>query len=120
MTTQFYTKSKPRRRPLVRALFASNLLFIAGVLFAWQSMLMVIVGPLGWGADHQVPSDQSLNRLIEYPLLVFWAGPAVAVLVGKILIENRHYKTAFGIMVLPLLVFMLMFALYALVPNASG
>jgi hypothetical protein len=120
MATKYYAVQKYSRLPLVRAMFATNLGFALAVLLAWQSVIMPILDPLAWGADRPVPSDVSMARLLEYPLLVFWAGPVAAMCAGWVLMENRRYKTALGVMLVPLLVFVLMFVMHALVPNVGA
>jgi hypothetical protein len=119
MAAKYYAVQKYTRMPLVRAIFATNLGFALGVLMAWQSVIKPVLDPLGWGADQPVPSDASIARLLEYPLLIFWAGPAIAMCVGWLLMENRRYKSALGVMLLPLLVFVLMFVMHAIVPNVG-
>ena len=108
-----------RKLPIVRALLATNLLFAVAVLVSWQWALMFALGPISWAADHPVPHGRDFAHLFEYPLLVFWAGPALAMMTGWMLMQSRRYKAAFGVLALPMLVCAITIVLYWTVPNAG-
>jgi hypothetical protein len=117
MTIRYHERGRYAKLPLVRALLATNLLFAVAVLVCWQSALIFLLGPISWAADQPVPTSRNLENLLEYPLLVFWAGPALAMATGWILIQGRNYKAAFGVLAVPVLVAFLMVVLYWTVPS---
>lgn len=118
MPIQHYEQPKYHRLPLVRALFAANLLFATATLVAWQSALIILLGPLIWAADETLPQERGLAHIFEYPLVVFWAGPAFAMAFGWVLIQGRNYRAAFGVLALPVIVMALIFVMYWTVPGA--
>ncbi len=118
MTIKYRENWRYRNLPVVRALLATNLLFAVAILVAWQMTLMVVLGPLGWAADQAIPSALTLDNLLAYPLLVFWAGPALATATGWVLLRGERYRAAFGVLMLPVLVMALLVAVYILVPQS--
>lgn len=119
MAKKYHGTGRTAKLPLVRALLATNLLFAVAVLVAWQSTLMVLLGPLGWAADEPVPSSRGWENLFQYPLLVFWAGPALAMAFGWMMIQARNYKAAFGALALPLIMMIIIVVLYWAVPPSA-
>jgi hypothetical protein len=117
MTIKYLEHGRYQKMPVVRALLATNLAFAIAILVAWQMALMVVLGPLGWAADQPIPSSHSLGNLFTYPLLLFWAGPAVAMMAGWMLLHAKRYKAAFGVLMLPMLVTALLAAVYVLMPH---
>ena len=59
----------------------------------------------------------ALIVLLQYPLALFWFGPAVAVGVGWVAMRAHKYKTAVTVMVAPVLAGLLIFALYWFLPT---
>jgi uncharacterized membrane protein len=119
MTIKYTENWRYRNLPVVRALLAANLAFAIAILVAWQTALMVVLGPLGWAADQPIPSSQALENLMTYPLLLYWAGPAAAMALGWVLMQGKHYKAAFGVLLIPVLVTVLLVAVYSLLPQAA-
>jgi hypothetical protein len=118
VTIKYHENWRYRNLPVVRALLATNLAFAIAILIAWQSALMVVLGPLGWAADHPFPSSITLENLFAYPLLLYWGGPAAAMATGWVLMQGKHYKAAFGVLALPVLVTVLLAAVYVFMPQA--
>ena len=106
-----------RKLPMVRVLFAANLLFAVATLVAWQSAVLTLLGPLTWATSQSVPFERDLGHLFEYPLMLFWLGPAVAMATASILIQARNYRAAFGVLAVPMLFLLLSVAMYWTVPN---
>ena len=119
MPLTYHEHGRYRKLPVVRALLATNLLFAIAILVAWQWALLYVLGPITWAADQPVPHDRDFIHIFEYPLIVFWAGPAMAMAFGWVMIQGKHHKAALGILVLPLLILTIMLTLYWTVPNAG-
>ena len=119
MPIRYYEEPRYRKLPLVRALFAANLLFAVATLVAWQAAFIHLLGPLAWAASASVTYKRGLSHLFEYPLVLFWFGPALAMFSGWVLVQGRSYKAAFAILSLPLVVMALTFVMYAVVPDAG-
>jgi hypothetical protein len=119
MTIKYLERGRYRNMPVVRVLLATNLVFAVAILVAWQMALIAVLGPLGWAADEPIPASRTLENLLTYPLLVFWSGPALAMLAGWMLLQAKRYKAAFGVLMLPVLVKSLLVAVYFLLPQAT-
>jgi hypothetical protein len=119
MTIKYHEHGRHRNLPVVRALLVTNLVFALAILVAWQMALMFVLGPLGWAADQPIPSALTLENLLTYPLLVFWAGPAMAMMTGWMLLRAQRTRAAFGVLMLPVLVTGLLAAVYVLVPQPA-
>jgi hypothetical protein len=120
MTIKYDTQWRYQKMPIVRALLATNLAFAIAILVAWQAALMVVLGPLGWAADQPIPTSQTLENMFRYPLVLFWAGPAMAMMTGWMLLNAKRYKAAFGVLVLPVLVTALLTAVYFTMPEPGA
>jgi uncharacterized membrane protein len=119
MTIKYHEHWRYRNMPVVRALLAANLAFAIAILVAWQMALIIVLGPLGWAVDRPISTSQTLDNLLTYPLLLFWAGPAIAMVVGWMLLRAQRYKAAFGVLVVPVLVTVLLAAVYCLMPQPA-
>ena len=120
MPIKYYEKGRYSKLPLVRALFAANMLFAVATLVAWQWALIYMLGPLNWAANQSMPHEHNFARIFEYPLILFWSGPALAMAAGWMLMQAQHHRAAFGVLALPLMVMGLTFVMYWAVPNAGG
>jgi uncharacterized membrane protein len=120
MAIRYMENGRYRKLPVVRALLAANLAFAILILLAWQMALIVVLGPLGWAVDHPIPSARTLENFLTYPLVLFWAGPAMAMAVGWMLLQARRYKAAFGVLVTPVLVTVLLAAVYIILPHVGA
>ena len=117
MPIRHYDKIAYRKLPLIRALFATNLVFAVATLVAWQTALIHLLNALAWSADGTLPPERSLDQMLEYPLMLFWAGPAFAMAIAWMCIQGNNFKAAFGVLMLPVLAIMLSFALYFVLPT---
>jgi uncharacterized membrane protein len=119
MTIKYHEHWRYQNMPVVRALLAANLAFALAILVAWQMALIVVLGPLGWAADQPITSSQTLDNLLTYPLVLYWAGPAIAMAAGWMLLQAKRYKAAFGVLVTPVLVTLLLAVVYFFMPQAA-
>ena len=119
MTIKYYERGRYRKMPVVRALFATNLAFAIAILVAWQLTMFVVLGPLGWAADQPIPLSHTLENLLRYPLVIFWAGPALAMAAGWMLLQSHRHTAALGVLLLPMLVMAMLAAVYFFQPNAG-
>jgi hypothetical protein len=121
MVIKYYENGAGRYRklPFVRALFAANLLFAVATLVAWQSAFLVLLTPLAWATGQPVPTEHALDHLFAYPLILFWLAPAMAMATAWVMIQERRYRSAFGILALPMLVFALCGILFWVLPNTG-
>ena len=119
MALTFSEKLRYRKLPLLRVLLASNLLFAVSILVAWQCALIFVLDPLNWSASGQFAPRNDLTNIFTYPLILFWAGPALAMMAGWILAEAKKFKMAFGVLVLPMLLIVVTIVMYGLVPNGG-
>lgn len=119
MSIRYYEQPSYQRLPFVRALFAANMLFAVAVLVAWQSAIIALIAPLTWAVNDTVTFERDFWQILQYPLVFFWAGPAFAMATGWMLVQSRHYRTAFGVLVTPMLVVGLTFVMYWIVPDAG-
>ncbi len=121
MPIRYYDEKLRRykRLPIVRGLFAANLLFAMATLVAWQAALMNYFGPLSWATRNAMPDGRALPFALEYPLVLFWAGPAVAMALAWVLMQGRNYRAAFGVLAIPLLVLLLSMAMYIAAPSVT-
>jgi hypothetical protein len=120
MPITYHEQGRYRNLPFVRALFATNFVFAIATLVAWQWAFLYLLGPLTWAADRPVPYDRNLQHIFEYPLILFWLGPAVVMAIAWTLIQARHYRAAFGLLLLPLLVAFVALIMYLVVPGAGA
>ena len=121
MAIRYYDDGTGRYRklPLVRVLFAANLLFAVATLVAWQSAFLVLLGPLTWATNQTVPFERDLAHLFEYPLMLFWLGPAIAMATASLLIQGRNFRAAFGVLAIPMLFVLLSVAMFWAAPNTD-
>ncbi len=119
MSIRYYEQPRYKRLPLVRALFAANLLFAVAILVAWQGAIIVMIGPLTWAVNDSVTYERDLWRIVQYPLVIFWVGPAFAMALGWTLMQARHYRLAFGVLMTPLAITFLTYVMYWIVPDAG-
>lgn len=121
MAIKYYEDGAGRYRklPIVRVLFAANLLFAVATLVAWQSAMIVLLRPMAWATNETLPSEHDLDHLFSYPLILFWFAPAVAMATAWVLIQGRRNRAAFGILSLPILVFALCGVLFWILPNTG-
>ena len=115
---RYYDKIRYRRLPLVRALFAANFLFVVSTLLSWQFAFIYLLGPMTWAVDRSLPFERDLIHILDYPLVLFWSGPACAVAIASVLVQGNNHRAAFGVLVLPLLVLALTLGMYWIVPDA--
>ncbi len=120
MTIKYHERGRCRNMPVVRALFATNLAFAIAILVSWQLTMIVILGPLGWAADQPIPTAHTLENLLTYPLLLFWGGPAAAMAIGWTLLQSQRYKAACGVLLMPVVVSLLLIAVYLTHPGATA
>jgi hypothetical protein len=112
-----YLDRRYRKLPVVRVLFATNMVFALAVLIAWQLAVLAVLGPLGWAADQPIPTAQNFENLFRYPLVIFWAGPALAMVVAWLLMQAHNHKAAFGVLIVPVLMTVLLIGVFFLTPN---
>ena len=116
---KYHEKGRYQKLPIVRVLFAANLAFALVTLIAWQWALFYVLGPITWAADQTVPVERDFRHLLEYPLFMFWFGPAVAMAGGWALLQSQNYKAAFGVLALPVMMMLITLILYWIVPNTG-
>ena len=119
MPIQYHEQGRYKNLPFVRVLFATNFLFAVATLVAWQTTLMFFLLPIAWSANESVPSERSFVHLFEYPLIIFWAGPAFAMFLASVFMKARHHKAAFGVLALPLLIMGLSLTMYWVLPDGT-
>lgn len=119
MPIRYHEQPRYKRLPLVRALFAANMLFAVAILVAWQGAIIYMIGPLSWAVNDSVTYERNFWHIVQYPLVIFWAGPALAMALGWMLMQARHYRSAFGVLMTPLAITILTYVMYWLVPNSS-
>ena len=117
MASTYHKHPNYWNRPAVRALLATNVLFAAAILVSWQWAIIFVLDPMTWAASQPVPHGHEWIHLLEYPLIVFWALPSLAVAVGWVLIQGRHYRAAFGLLSLPILISALTLVMYVTLPT---
>ena len=108
-----------RKLPIVRVLFAANMLFAVATLIAWQAALMNFFGPLAWATSHTMPDGREWPLVLNYPLVLFWSGPALAMVIAWLYMQDRNYRAAFGVLSVPLLVLGLSLAMFYLQPPGT-
>ena len=116
MPLQYHERGRYRKLPVVRALFATNLLFAVSILVAWQAAVIFVIDPMTWAADSSLPSGRDVWHMFQYPMYIFWAGPSMAMAGGWVLMQSRNYKAALGLLLLPLLMAIVTVVLYWIVP----
>ena len=119
MPITYHEQTRFQKLTMVRLLFAANVAFAALVLIAWQFTLLMVLGPISWASDQPVPSALNLSRLVEYPLVLDWAAPMLAMGTAWLLLQSRRYRAAFGILALPMLVMAITLVMYWAVPAAG-
>ena len=119
MPMTYHEQGRYQKLTMVRLLFVANLAFAALVLAAWQFTLLMVLGPMNWAADRPVPSALDFTRLLEYPLVLYWAAPMLAMGTAWIMLQSRRYRAAFGILALPVLVMAITMVMYWAVPAAG-
>ena len=112
MPITYHEHGRYRSLPFVRWLFAANVIFSGLVLGAWQFAVMILLEPLGWAADQAMPSEINLSRMFDYPLVVYWVMPSLAMMCAWLLLKSGNYRAAFGILALPLVVITLSLVMY--------
>jgi hypothetical protein len=113
-----YLDRNYRKMPVVRVLFAANLVFAVLVLLAWQLAVLFVLGPLGWAADQPFPTPNSFESLLRYPLVIYWAGPALAMAIAWLLMQSHRHKAAFGVLAVPVIMSILLVAVYLMTQAA--
>lgn len=119
MSIRYHEQPRYKRLPLVRALFAANLLFAVAILVAWQGAIIIMIGPLSWAVNDSVTYERDFWHILQYPLVAFWAGPAIAMACGWVLLQARHYRAAFGVLMTPLIMTILTYVMYWIVPDSG-
>ena len=77
MSIRYYEQPRYQKLPLIRALFAANLLFAVATLVAWQSAFIHLIAPLTWAVNDTVTFEHSFPAGIVLPALhdhvdIFW------------------------------------------------
>lgn len=116
MPMTYHEQTRYQKLALVRLLFVANVAFAALVLVAWQFTLVLVLGPISWASDQPVPSSLNLSRLLDYPLVLYWAAPALAMATAWLMLQSRRYRAAFGILALPILIMVITMVMYWAVP----
>ena len=120
MPISYHEQGRYRKLPIVRALFATNLVFAVAILVAWQAAVIFVIDPMVWAADRPLPSGNDVWHMFQYPMFVFWAGPSMAMAAGWVLVQSQNYKAALGVLLMPLLVAITTVIFYVIVPLVGG
>jgi hypothetical protein len=105
-----------RSKKLLHLLMVANLAFAAAILLFWTTTAVFLEAPLSWGTSASIERDHTIKSFFSYPYILLWGMPTTAVLFANMAQRNGRYKVANLIVLVPLMIFALVFAIYHFAP----
>lgn len=105
-----------RSKKLLYLLIIANVAFASAILVFWTTSALLVEAPLSWGISATIERDSSWRSAFTYPYILLWAMPTIAALAAQIVQRAGNHRLATFVVMTPLLVFALTFAVFHLAP----
>ena len=106
-----------RASGVMTGLMALNVLFAAGILFAWTYVAFFVAEPLSWATWMPITRGYGLTGVLEYPFVMLWLFPLAGVFGAWLSLKAGHKPLAYACVAVPLAMLLLVMGWFYLTPS---